>query len=106
QIIPAAAAGSLDVVITHARSLAQRLLVAAGHVARRCPFVSSRFAIVGPASDPAGVAGAPTAADAFHRIAVTRASFISRGDSSGTHIKELSLWQAAGVARPGKSDSW
>ena len=106
QIIHSAAGGDLDVVITHAPSLEQRLLVAAGHVALRCPFVSSRFAIVGPPSDPAGVAGAPTAADAFHRIAVTRASFISRGDSSGTHIKELSLWQAGGIARPGKSDTW
>src|SRR5207248_8369981 len=97
QILQSAARGDLALVITHAPSLEERLLVAPGHVALRCPFVTSRFAIVGPASDPAGVAGAPTAADAFHRIAVTRASFISRGDSSGTHIKELSLWQAAGV---------
>lgn len=106
QIIHSAAAGDLDVVITHAPSLEQRLLVAPGRVALRCPFVASRFAVVGPASDPAGVRAAHTAADAFHRIAATRASFVSRGDSSGTHIKELSLWQAAGIAPPGKSDSW
>jgi tungstate transport system substrate-binding protein len=106
QILHSAAAGDLDVVITHAPSLEQRLLVAPGHVALRCPFVASRFAVVGPASDPAGVRAARTAADAFHRIAATHASYISRGDSSGTHIKELSLWQAAGIASPGKSDSW
>jgi tungstate transport system substrate-binding protein len=106
QIIHAAAAGDLDVVITHAPSLEQRLLVVPGHVALRCPFVASRFAVVGPAADPARVAAARTAADAFHRIAATRASFISRGDSSGTHIKELSLWQAAGTVPPGASDAW
>src|SRR5437879_63286 len=106
QILGAAARGDLDVVITHAPSLEQRLLVAPGRVALRCPFVASRFAVVGPASDPASVRAARTAADAFHRIAATRASFVSRGDSSGTHIKELSLWQAAGIASPGKSDSW
>ncbi len=106
QILHSAAAGDLDVVITHAPSLEQRLLIAPRHAALRCPFVASRFAVVGPASDPAGVRTARTAADAFHRIAATRASFISRGDSSGTHIKELSLWQAAGIAPPGKRDSW
>ena len=96
-IIRSAAAGDLDVIITHAPSLEQRLLVEPGHAALRCPFVASRFAIVGPAADPAHVARATSAADGFRRIAGTRASFVSRGDSSGTHIKELSLWRAAGV---------
>ncbi len=106
QILHSAAAGDLDVVITHAPSLEQRLLVAPGHVALRCPFVASRFAVVGPTSDPAGVRAAHTAADAFHRIATTHAPFVSRGDSSGTHVKELSLWQAAGIVPPGGSDAW
>jgi len=106
QILHSAAAGDLAVVITHAPTLEQRLLVAPGRVALRCPFVASRFAVVGPASDPARVRAARTAADALHRIAATRASFVSRGDSSGTHIKELSLCQAAGIAPPGKGDSW
>jgi tungstate transport system substrate-binding protein len=105
QIIRSAAARDLDVVITHAPSLEQRLLVAPGRVSLRCPFVASRFAIVGPSADPARVSAAPTAADAFHRIASARAAFISRGDSSGTHIKELSLWQVAGIA-PSRTDSW
>jgi len=92
QILRSAAAGDLDVVITHAPSLEQRLLVAPGRAELRCPFVASRFAIVGPAADPARVAGALTAAEAFRRIAGARAPFVSRGDSSGTHVKELSLW--------------
>src|SRR5436309_1942116 len=69
QILAAAARGDLDIVITHAPSLEQRLLVAPGHVLLACPFVASRFAIVGPAADPAHVGAAPSAADAFRRLA-------------------------------------
>lgn len=98
QILRAAAAGDLDVVITHAPSLEQRLLVAPGHAALRCPFVASSFAIVGPPADPAQVAGAASPAEALRRIAGTRATFVSRGDSSGTHAKELALWTSAGVS--------
>src|SRR2546430_8559751 len=97
QILRAAANGDLDVVITHAPALEQRLLVDPGHTLLRCPFVASRFAIVGPAADPARVAAAPSAAAAFRRIAAAGGPFVSRGDSSGTHVKELALWRAAGV---------
>ena len=97
QILRAAANGDLDVVITHAPALEQRLLVAPGLAVLRCPLVASRFAIVGPAADPARVAAAPSAAAAFRRIAAAGDPFVSRGDSSGTHVKELALWQAAGV---------
>src|SRR6266571_5341838 len=82
QILQAAARGDLDVVITHAPSLEARIL--AGHALLRCPFVSSRFALVGPAADPADVARAQHAVEAFTRIARARARFVSRGDSSGT----------------------
>jgi len=105
-IIRSAAAGDLDVVITHAPSLEQRLLVDPGHAALRCPFVASRFAIVGPAADPAHVATAASAAEAFRDIAERRASFVSRADSSGTHIKELSLWKAAGLSPAGSRSTW
>jgi tungstate transport system substrate-binding protein len=107
QILRSAANGDLDVVLTHAPSLEQRLLIAPGRVATRCPLVASRFAIVGPAADPVQVSRASSAADAFHRIAAARATFVSRGDSSGTHVKELSLWKAARVAPPpGPRDRW
>src|SRR5204863_49516 len=105
QILAAAARGDLDVVITHAPSLERRLLVKPGHVLLACPFVSSRFAIVGPPADPARVAAAPRAADAFRRIAAAAGPFVSRGDSSGTHVKELALWDAAGV-RPPAAGGW
>src|SRR5437879_4568729 len=97
-ILHSAAAGDVDVVITHAPSLEQRLLIDPGHAALRCPFAASRFAIVGPAADRARVATAGSAAEAFHRIADARASFISRADSSGTHLMELSLGQGRGGA--------
>src|SRR6266702_4731184 len=98
QILRAAANGDLDVVITHAPALEQRLLVGPGYALLRCPLAASRFAVVGPAADPARVATAATAAEAFRRIAGAGGPFVSRGDSSGTHVKELALWRAARVA--------
>jgi len=105
-ILRSAAAGDLDVVITHAPSLEQRLLIEPGHAALRCPFVTSRFAIVGPAADPVHVATAASAAEALRRIATAHAPFISRADSSGTHVKELALWTSAGVAPVVPKDTW
>ena len=105
QILRSAAAGDLDVVLTHAPSLERRLLIEPGRAASRCPFIASRFAIVGPVADPARAAGAHSAAEAFERIAASHTAFVSRGDSSGTHVKELALWKAAGVA-PGDRDGW
>jgi tungstate transport system substrate-binding protein len=97
QILRAAANGDLDVVITHAPALEQRLLVGPGHALLRCPLAASRFAVVGPAADIARVATAASAVDAFRRIARAGGPFVSRGDSSGTHVKELALWRAASV---------
>jgi len=106
QILRSAAAGDLDVVITHAPSLEQRLLLAPGHASLKCPFVASSFAIVGPPADPAHIAGAASAAEALRRIAGARATFVSRGDSSGTHVKELALWHGAGVSPSPRGRPW
>lgn len=96
QILRAAADGNLDVILTHAPALEAQWMDSV-HALRRCPFVASRFAIVGPPGDPARVAGATSAADAFRRMARTGVVFVTRGDSSGTHLTELALWRAAGV---------
>jgi tungstate transport system substrate-binding protein len=64
------------------------------------------FVLVGPAGDPAGIAGAPDAARALVRIAEARAAFASRGDESGTHRAELALWRAAGRTPDGARDRW
>lgn len=105
-ILRSAAAGDLDVVITHAPTLEQRLLIDAGRAALRCPFVASRFAVVGPPMDPAHIGDARSAADALRRIANARAVFVSRADSSGTHVKEWSLWKESGLAPDAARDSW
>jgi len=97
QILRSAAAGDLDVVLTHAPALESKFL-GNGTAVERCPFVTSRFVVVGPAADPAGVRGARDAADALRRIAAHGATFVSRGDSSGTHERELALWRAAALA--------
>ncbi|HSJ10705.1 MAG TPA: substrate-binding domain-containing protein [Longimicrobiales bacterium] len=68
-----------------------------GHGLRRLAIMHNDFVVVGPAADPAGVGGMTDAAAALRRIAERAAAFISRGDSSGTHRKELALWHAAGV---------
>src|SRR5207248_11795678 len=82
---------------TRAPRLRRRRLVDAGRALLGCPLAAGRCAVGGPAAAPARVATAATAAEAFRRIAAAGGPFVSRGDSSGTHVKELALWRAAGV---------
>lgn len=102
QILHSAAQGDLDVALTHAPALEAKLLAGVSGLVR-CPFVTSRFAIVGPPEDPARVVAATSAADAMTRIAGLGARFVSRGDSSGTHDRELALWRAAGIDPHGQA---
>jgi tungstate transport system substrate-binding protein len=67
----------------------------------RALVMHNAFIVVGPAADPAHVKGAPSAQEGFARIASAQASFVSRGDDSGTNIKELALWKAANVTPAG-----
>lgn len=94
QALTLGRAGNADLLITHAPA-AESSFVAAGYGTRRIPLMRNRFIIAGPASDPAGIAGLPHAAGALERIAEACVPFVSRGDSSGTHRKELTLWRAA-----------
>jgi tungstate transport system substrate-binding protein len=93
--------GDIDVLIVHA-PIAEGRFVAEGHSARREPLMSNDFVIAGPLSDPAGVRSASDPADGLRRIAASGAGFVSRGDSSGTHERELALWREARTtpARP------
>jgi len=88
--------GDADVVFVHDRAAEERF-VAEGAGGPRHHVMYNDFVIVGPASDPAGIAGLRDADEALRRIAAARAPFISRGDRSGTHAAELRLWQQAGV---------
>lgn len=94
--------GEADVLLSHSPD-AEEEFVAGGYSESRAPVMYNDFVIVGPASDPAGVAGAGSAGEAFQRIAGAEAIFVSRGDGSGTHVKELALWSAAGIEPSG---SW
>lgn len=85
-----------DILLVHAPA-AESAFVAQGHGTDRRPVMRNMFTIVGPPEDAAGVRTARSAADAFARIARSGARFISRGDDSGTHRKELDLWQRAGI---------
>lgn len=91
-----------DVVLVHARAQEDAFMVA-GHGAERRDVMYNDFIIVGPKSDPAGLAHATSSVDAFTRLATGVAPFISRGDKSGTNTKELDIWKAAKITPSG---SW
>lgn len=89
--------GDADVVLVHAKELELALLKEGFFVNRR-DVMYNDFVIIGPKDDPAGVRGSKSAAVAFRKIAGARGTFISRGDNSGTHRKEQSLWKEAGIS--------
>ncbi|MCB9138946.1 MAG: substrate-binding domain-containing protein [Caldilineaceae bacterium] len=92
--------GNADVLLVHARAR-EDAFMEAGHGVRREDVMYNDFVIVGPAADPAGIIGMTDAAAAFAQIAAAEAPFVSRGDDSGTHTKEKSIWSAAGVEPAG-----
>jgi tungstate transport system substrate-binding protein len=84
-----------DVLLVHSPS-AEMEFMRAGFGSRRQVVAWNYFTLVGPPDDPALISSASSAAEALHRIASSGAGFASRGDSSGTHVRELALWAAAG----------
>lgn len=92
--------GSFDLVMVHARALEDKFIADGFGVDRR-DVMYNDFVILGPGADPARVRGEKRAADALRKIAAAQASFLTRGDNSGTHVKEMELWGAAGVAPQG-----
>ena len=83
--------GDADVVFVHAKSAEEKFL-AEGEGVKRYPVMYNDFVLIGPKSDPAGIKGTKDIARALQMIKDKQAPFISRGDRSGTHIAELSLW--------------
>jgi tungstate transport system substrate-binding protein len=100
QALETARRGDADVVFVHARA-AEEAFVAAGYGVERVDVMFNDFVIVGPADDPAGIAGGDDAVAAFTAIAASQSTFASRGDGSGTHMAELALWDEAGIAPSG-----
>lgn len=97
QAIRLGMAGDVDAVLVHSRA-AEEAFVASGHGTHRTPVMYNDFVVVGPAHDPARVRSAGSAVAAFRKVAAGNATFVSRGDDSGTHKAEMMLWRAAGIA--------
>lgn len=92
--------GDVDVVLVHARA-AEDAMVEEGYGINRRDVMYNDFIIVGPADDPAGISGEDDAVAVLAKIADSEIYFISRGDNSGTHMKEKQLWQSAGIEPEG-----
>ena len=96
QALKIAEQGNADVILLHSPT-AEKDFVAKGFGMDRRLVMHNDFVIVGPESDPASVHTRTSAADAVKAIFSSASAFVSRGDDSGTHVKELALWQAAGL---------
>ena len=105
QALKNAEKGDGDVVLVHSQ-LDEEKFVAEGWGVKRYPVMYNDFIIVGPAADPARIAGMKQAPDALKKIATAQSLFASRADNSGTHKAELKLWQQAGVNPKASSGSW
>jgi len=101
DILKQGARGEGDVLLTHSPD-AEKAWVADGNGTSRRLVMYNDFMIIGPEADPAKIKGLK-AADALRRIAETNAPFVSRGDQSGTHVRELAMWKRAGVDPKGQS---
>ncbi|MEZ4598570.1 MAG: substrate-binding domain-containing protein [Syntrophotaleaceae bacterium] len=100
KAIELAKSGDVDVTLVHARSK-EDAFVESGYGVNRRDVMYNDFIILGPANDPAGVKSAKTVSEAMQKIAKSKSTFISRGDDSGTHTMEKSLWKKAGVEPKG-----
>jgi len=97
--------GDADLLLVHHRPSEERF-VAEGYGKVRYDVMYNDFIVVGPSADPAGITGFDSVAGAFGRIAVTQATFASRGDDSGTNKAEIGIWGQAGVDPTGASGDW
>lgn len=93
--------GDVDVVMVHAPA-AEKVFVEKGFGVERLAVMHNDFVLVGPTNNPAGLAQANSLSEIMTRIAKSDAGFISRGDDSGTHKKEMLIWQAAAIKPEGK----
>ncbi len=101
QALATAARGDADLVLVHDPE-AEAAFMAEGHGARRVEIAWNDFIIVGPAADPAHIAGSKDVIAAFRAISATAAPFISRGDKSGTDALEKRLWREAAIQPAGQ----
>jgi tungstate transport system substrate-binding protein len=105
QALDLARRGDADVVFVHDQTAEERF-VAEGFGVTRRPVMYNDFVLVGPKSDPAKVAGGKDILEAMRKVAAAQATFVSRGDKSGTHAAELRYWKDAGVDLDAKKGAW
>jgi tungstate transport system substrate-binding protein len=105
QALDTARRGDADVVFVHAKEAEEKFL-AEGFGVKRYPVMYNDFVLLGPRSDPAGVAGSKDIVAALMTIKEKRATFISRGDRSGTDVAELNLWRLAGTDIAAAKGPW
>ncbi len=105
QAIKNAANGDGDVLFVHDKPSEEKFVASGGGV-KRFDVMYNDFVVVGPAKDPAKIAGTKDVVAAFKKIADAKAPFVSRGDDSGTHKAEQRLWKAAGVDAKAASGTW
>jgi tungstate transport system substrate-binding protein len=105
QALDMARRGDADVVFVHARS-AEEKFVAEGYGVKRLPVMYNDFVLIGPKSDPAGIAGGKDILEALRKVKNATAAFVSRGDRSGTHMAELELWKSAGIDIAREKGPW
>jgi tungstate transport system substrate-binding protein len=100
KAIQMAETGKYDLVLVHAKALEEKF-VADGFGTKRYDLMYNDFVILGPAADPAKIRGMTDAAAALKAIAQAQAPFVTRGDNSGTQVKELEVWKKAGIEPQG-----
>ena len=100
QALKLAETGNYDLVLVHAKALEEKF-VAEGFGTKRYDLMYNDFVILGPPSDPARIKGMKDATSALGKIAQAQALFVTRGDKSGTHVKELEIWKKAGIEPQG-----
>jgi tungstate transport system substrate-binding protein len=105
QALDMARRGDADVVFVHAKA-AEEKFIAEGHGVKRLPVMYNDFVLIGPNSDPAKVVGGKDVTAALKKIKSESATFVSRGDRSGTHMAELALWTQSGIDIAADKGPW
>ncbi len=105
QAIKNASKGDADVLLVHSKKDEEKF-VDNGYGVERFDLMYNDFVIIGPNNDPAKIKESKSAVTAFKKIALAKATFVSRGDDSGTHKKELSIWKESGISPQSVSGSW
>jgi tungstate transport system substrate-binding protein len=105
QALDMARRGDADVVLVHAKS-AEEKFIAEGYGVKRLPVMYNDLVLIGPKSDPAKVVGGKDITAALKKIKGESATFVSRGDRSGTHMAELALWKQSGIDITADKGPW